>query len=358
MKNLEFPLITIKVKGLTKKFDLASPQGRKAYFTAKAGEDIKTISKYLKDNTFIAYMLGKKNSGKGTYSQIFAEIFGADKVALVSVGDIVRDTHANWDSFKKSKKYDQLRKLYRGYMSFDEAVDTLLGRSQDKLLPTEFILALLKLHIQDLKGKSIFIDGLPRETDQVSYSLFFRDLVDYRDDPDIFILIDIPESVIEERIRNRVVCPKCKNTRSMKLLPTSIVKYDIKNKEFYLVCDSPRCDGGHRMRAKEGDNLGLAPIRSRLDKDEEILRSAFALHGIPKVLLRNHVPVRTAGNYFDHYEITPEYSYKWDPKKKEVIMIETPWSVKDDNGVESRSLLAAPVVVTLLKQLADILPNK
>ena len=70
MKGLEFPIISTKVKGLTKKFDLNSPEGRKVYFKAKAGTEIEKIKKYLDKNTFVAYLIGKKNSGKGTYSQI------------------------------------------------------------------------------------------------------------------------------------------------------------------------------------------------------------------------------------------------------------------------------------------------
>jgi adenylate kinase family enzyme len=355
MKGLEFPVIGTKVKGLTKKFDLNSPLGRKTYFEAKVGPEIEKIREYLDKNTFIAYLIGKKNSGKGTYSQIFTEIFGADKVAPVSIGDIVRNVSADWDNFKKSPKFERLKKLYRGYISFEDACDALIGRSQSKLLPTEFILALLKLTIEDLKGKTLLIDGLPRELDQVSYSLFFRDLIGYRDDPDMFILIDILESVIDERIKYRVVCPNCKNTRNIKLLITNKYEYDKKTKKFYLLCDSPCCAGGFRMEPKEGDSLGIGPIRDRLDKDEEILRKAFALHGVPKVLLRNHISVKDAGKYFDSYEITPEYVLSWDEKNKKVKVSEKPWSVKGDNGIECNSLLAAPVVVSMLKQMADIL---
>jgi adenylate kinase family enzyme len=355
MKGLEFPIIGTKIKGLTKKFDINSPEGRKVYFEAKAGAEIKTIREYLDKNTFIAYLIGKKNSGKGTYSQIFTEIFGTDKVALVSIGDIVRNTSADWENFKKSDKFERLKKIYRGYISFEDACDALTGRSQSKLLPTEFVLALLKLTIEDLKGKTLFIDGLPREMDQVSYSLYFRDLIDYRDDPDMFILIDIPESVIDERIKYRVVCPNCKNTRNIKLLITSKIEYDKKENQFYLLCDSSRCKGGFRMMPKEGDELGIGPIRERLTKDEEILKKAFELYGIPKILLRNAVPKAEADKYFDDYEITPEYSFKLNGDKVEVI--EKPWTVRDDSGVESVSLLSAPVVIAMLKQMAEILKN-
>jgi len=353
MKGLEFPVTGTKVKGLTKKFDLNSPEGRKSYFEAKVGDEIAKIKKYLEKKTFVAYMIGKKNSGKGTYSQIFTEIFGSDKVSLISIGDIVRNTSADWDKFVKTDKYKRLKTLYRGYISFDDAVDALLGRSQGALLPTEFILALLKLEIEDHKGKTLFIDGLPRDLDQVSYSLYFRDLIGYRDDPDMFVLIDIPESVIDERIKYRVVCPNCKNTRNIKLLITNKYEYDKKDKKFYLLCDSPRCTGGFRMQPKEGDSLGIGPIRDRLNKDEEILRKAFALHGIPKILLRNHVAKSESETYFDDYEITPEYLLSLNGEKVKVA--EKPWTVIDDNGVESVSLLSAPVVVALLKQMADIL---
>lgn len=354
MKGLEFPIIGTKTKGVTKKFDLTSPVGRKEYFEAKAGDEIKQIKNFLKNGSFMAFLLGKKFSGKGTYSHLFAEIFGEEKVALVSVGDVVRETHANWNNFMKSEDYKKLKSLYRGYISFEDAVDSLLGRSTEKLLPTEFILALLKLHISKLKGKSIFLDGLPREGDQVSYSLYFRDLAGYTDSQDLFILIDIPESVIDERIKYRTVCPICHAVPNKKLLITSKIEYDEKKKEFTLICDNPSCKGAKTVR-KEGDDLGIEPIRPRLVKDEEILKRVFTLHGIPKVLLRNHVSVAEARKYFDDYELTPEYILSWDSKKRIVKMSEKPWTIKDDNGIESVSLLSAPVVVSLLKQLAEIL---
>lgn len=366
MRGLEFPVIGTKVKasgreglrpgrGVTKKFDINSPSGRKAYFEAKAGDELLHIKEYLKDHTFIAYMLGKKGSGKGTYSKLFTEIFGEDKVATISVGDLIREAD-DWENFKKTDKFGKLKKYYRGYVSFDEAVNAHLSRSTSKLLPTEFILALIKAHIDGMEKKSIFIDGLPRDMDQVSYSLYFRDLIAYRDDPDIFVLIDIPESVIDARIKTRVVCPKCSLSRNLKLLPTKNVDYDEKTKKFYLICDNPDCEGNGTqvMVGKEGDERGIDPIRDRLNKDEMIIRSAFALHGVPKVLLRNHVPVSEAKKLFDSYEITPEFNYTIGSNGK-IKMTEKPWSVLDDNGVLCNSLMAAPVVLAMIKQMAEIL---
>lgn len=357
MKGLEFPIIGTKTIGLNKAFDLSSPDTRKKYFEAKVGNEIGQIRKYLQTGSFIAYFLGKKNSGKGTYSKLITEIFGTDKITHISVGDIVREYSEIWDDkFEKSDKYYQIKKLYRGYVSFEEAVKRFKGRSTaGALLPTEFILTLLKIRISSLPGKSIFIDGLPRDMDQVSYSLYFRDLINYRDDPDMFILIDIPESIIEARIKNRVICPQCGTSRSLKFLLTSKVKYDKKTGEFYLICDNSECSGKERMVAKEGDDLGIEPIRPRLEKDEAILKKIFELHGVPKILLRNHVPVDKALEYFDDYELTPEYVLSWNDKGEKVNISEIPWIVKDDNGVESHSLLAAPVVISLIKQLAEVL---
>ncbi len=353
MRGLEFPIVGTKVKGLTKTFDLADPKSRKPYFEAKAGDEIAAIRKYLKAGTFMAYFVGKKNSGKGTYSNMVAEIFGQDKVALVSVGDLVREVHAGWDQFVKSDEYRQLKASYRGFISFDEAVERLHGRSTASLLPTEFILALLKVRLAKYSGKAVFLDGLPRDMDQVSYSLFFRDLANLRSDPDMFILIDIPISVIDERIKYRVVCPKCKTSRNLKLLVTKDIEFDPKTEKFIMHCDNPEC---HRqvMLPKEGDDLGIGPIRERLEKDEEILKKVSGLHGMAKILLRNHVPAVQAKKYFDKYELTPEYvlTRKGDTG---VVVKEKPWTIKDDNGVESNSLLAPAVVVTLVKQLADVL---
>ncbi len=353
MKGLEFPIISTKVEGLTNTFDINDPAQRKEYFNAKAGKEIQKLKDFMEHNTFVANMLGKKNAGKGTYTKLFAEIFGADKIAHISVGDLVRDTHSGWGDFETSEAFAELKKNYRGFISFEEAVDRLHGRSQDKLLPTEFILALLKHAISKHQGKSLFIDGLPRDLDQISYALYFRDLINYREDPDVFVLIDIPENLINERIKYRVICPVCKTPRNVRLLATKEVGYDKDKGEFYLLCDTPECKGT-RMVAKEGDELGIEPIRSRLEKDEEVMKMVFNIHGVPKILLRNNVPV-TEKQRYDDYEITPGFSYELDETTGKVKIKEEAWTFIDDNGVESISLMAPPMVVIFIKQLVDAL---
>ena len=351
----EFPIIKTKVPNLIKKFDLSDPKERKEYFEAKVGPEIEKIKKYLEDNTFIAYFLGKKNSGKGTYTKLMAEIFGADKIGHISVGDLVRTIYKDIsDPQKKEDIVEYLEEHYRGYISIEDAIDALIGKNQKVLLPTEFILTLLKREIDKFDRKVIFIDGFPRDLDQVQYSLYFKDLANYRLDPDIFIAIDIPESVIDERMRNRVVCPICQSPRNLTTLRTKEIGYDEKTQKYFLKCDNPECNGA-RMISKEGDDAGIESIRDRLILDDKLIKKVMSLHGIPKILLRNAGPVDSMEETVDDYEVTPKYIYQYNEKTKLVDVKEEPWVAKDDEGVDSYSLLAPAVVVGLVKQLVKAL---
>ena len=252
MKNLEFPLFKTKIED-SPKFDLTDPAQRQEYFNLKAGEEIKKLRNYLEQgNTFIAYLLGKKNSGKGTYAKMFKEIVDKDRVEHFSIGDMVRNIDKELQNpAKKEELVKFLKKNYRGFIPLEKIIESLEGRSTSKLLPSELILALAKREISKIGRKAIFIDGFPRELDQVSYSLFFRDLVEYRNDPDILILIDVPEQVIDERIKNRVVCPLCQTSRSLKLLPTK--KIEEENGKFYLKCDNSECSSPRRRKRHRTD---------------------------------------------------------------------------------------------------------
>ena len=375
MKNIEFPIFKTKIDS-SKKFDLTDFEQRQAYFDFKAGKEIKKLREYLKENTFIVYLLGKKNSGKGTYAKMFKEVIDKDRIEHFSIGDMVRKfDEVVQDKKKRKELISFLEKNYRGFASLEEIIKSLEKRSTKTLLSSELILALVKKEIAKKGRKTFFIDGFPRDLDQVSYSLFFRDLIDYREDPDVFVLIDVPEAVIDERIRHRVICPLCQTSRSLNLFPTKKVEYDKKEKKFHLICDNSECRGA-RMVQKEGDALGIEPIKERLKTDEKLIKQAFSLYGIPKVLLRNSVPVDKAKEFVDDYEITPEYSYELDKNsgevnpvrdsenkekpKKECIsngvkIVEKPWQILDDNGVPCYSLMPPPVVVSLIKQISKAL---
>jgi len=109
------------------------------------------------------------------------------------------------------------------------------------------------------------------------------------------------------------------------------------------------------MVPKEGDVRGIDEIRERLETDGKLMERAFSLYGIPKVLLRNSVPIKEAEEFVDDYEITPEYSYEFDEKTKRVKIREKAWQVLNDEGIPSYSLLPPPVVVSLIKQMVDVL---
>jgi len=343
------------IEGFDRKFNLTDPEEQTEYFELKAGKEIEKLREYLRENTFVAYLLGKKNSGKGTYSKMFAEVTSPERVDHFSIGDMVRGTDSELaDPEKKKELIKYLEKNYRGRFSLDEIIRDLENRDTKTLRPTELILALVKREMERREKKSLFVDGFPRDLDQVDFSLFFRDLIGHRDDPDIFILIDVPEKVIDERIKWRRICPICQTSRNLKLLPTSKVGYDRDKKEFYLICDNPSCQGV-KMVKKEGDELGIEPIKERLKMDGKLIEMTFSLYGIPKILLRNSLPVKEAKNFVDDYEITPEYIYEWDEKIKKVKIKEKPWIILDDEGVQSYSLLAYPVAVSLIKQMVEVL---
>ena len=163
----------------------------------------------------------------------------------------------------------------------------------------------------------------------------------------------VPEAVMDERMKYRVVCPKCQTPRNLRVLRTKEVGYDPVS-GFYLVCDNSAC-GGARLVSKEGDELGIETIRGRLEIDDKVMKNLLEMEGIPKIYLRNSVPVDRAPEFVDDYEITPAYHYERDEGIKSVKVIEEPWVVKDDRGIDSHSLLPQPVAVGLIKQIAAVL---
>jgi len=356
MKDIEFDVFKTKSEeGEYKKFDLTDSAQRKEYFEYKAGPEIAKLKEYLKDNTFIVYLLGKKSSGKGTYAKMLKEIVNPDKIEHLSIGDMIRSfDEVLRDPTKKEELIEFLKLKYRGPTPLQDIIKAMEERSTTVLLPSELILALTEREITKMGKKAIFLDGFPRDLDQVSYSLFFKNLIDYRQDPDIFVMIDVPTNIIDQRVKTRVICPLCNTSRSLRLLPTKKIEWDKTDKKFHLICDNPACTGA-RMVTKEGDENGIEPIRARLEKDELLMGQVYKMHGISKVFLRNSIPVNVVKEFADDYEITPEFFYEWNEKEGKVDVAEKPWEVKDDNGNVCNSLMPPPVVVSLIKQLVAAL---
>ncbi|NTV30771.1 nucleoside monophosphate kinase [candidate division WWE3 bacterium] len=354
---MEFPIFASKTRPGKKFYDLNDPAGRHEYFHDKAGREIERLREYIDNNTFLAFLLAKKAAGKGTYSKMFAEIFGNDRVAHLSVGDLVRDVHKTIEDPKELESLvEYLKKHYRGFISVEDAMDAFLGRSQSTLIPTELILTMVRREIEKIGKKAIFLDGFPRNLDQISYSLYFREIMNLRDDRDFFVLIQVPEKVIDARMKSRVVCPLCNTSRNTKLLPTKFVKYDQESDSFLLMCDNSQCSGYGKevLVRKEGDELGIEAIRDRIEADGELIRKASSLYGIAQIKVRNAIPVSVAHEMVEDYELTPGYEYEL-LDNGEVRTIEKPWAVEDDEGVESHSLLAAAAVLSFIVQTHDLL---
>ncbi len=357
MADFNFPVFKTKIDGATQKFVLENPAERRAYFKLKCGDEIEKLREYLDHNSFVGFLLGPKNSGKGTHTKMFMEAVGSDRVAHISAGDIVRMARKELENeATKNELIEYLQKKYRGFVKVEDAVNVILGHDTQTLLPTEVILTLVERQIRALGNKAIFIDGFPRNLDQISYSLYFRELMGYRDDPDFFVFIDVPETIIEERMSARVICPVCQTPRSLKLLKTNKVGYDADTKEFYLICDNPSCTGfgTARLIEKEGDQLGIEALRGRIEIDKKIMHSLLELQGVPKIYLRNAVPVKDAQENIDDYEITPEYTYGHDADGN-IKITEVPWVINNDSGEPCYSLLPAAVGVSLIKQLTKTL---
>ena len=354
-KGLSFPVFKTKIAGDTLKFSLEDPVERRKYFEHKVGAEIEKLREYVRTGTFVGFLLGKKNSGKGTYSKLFMEAVGKEHVAHISVGDIVRLGEQMAKDVEQRAKLERfLEKRYRGSVSVDEVIKRVAEWNVTTLLPTEAILALVEYEIERLGHKAIFVDGFPRSLDQISLSLYFRTLMGYRDDPDFFAFIDVPNTVIGERIKTRVICPLCNTSRNIRLLRTKEIGYDVAAKEFYLICDNASCNNS-RMVAKQGDEVGIEAIKDRIEADDQIMRSILELQGISKIYLRNCVPVTEAPEAIDDYEMTPSYRYEWNEAGKKVTVVEEPWVINDDDGIPSYSLLPAAVVVSLIKQMTGVL---
>ena len=65
------PIFKTKQIDNERTFSLEDPVERQKYFRYKAGAEVEKLKDYLKSNTFVAFLLGPKNSGKGTYTKLF-----------------------------------------------------------------------------------------------------------------------------------------------------------------------------------------------------------------------------------------------------------------------------------------------
>ncbi len=331
-------------------YDLNDPAQRRLYFNKKVGDEIAKLNEFLERDSFVAYFLAPKMAGKGTYTSMLKEVVGGDKIEHLSVGDIVRKTHSEYqEKGKNSDVYNYVKENYRGFLSIEKVFEALINRDTNKVsVPTEFVLTLIKKEIDNIGNKTIFLDGFPRKIDQISYTLYFRELINYRDVKDLFILINLPIEVINQRITGRAICPECQTSRNLKLNPTKHVCYDEECKDYYLVCDNESCSNV-RMVCKEGDELGIENIKDRIIEDLKLMEQARNMYGIDKIEIYNALEKDKAYDYVDDYELTRAFCFEKD-EKKGVCSRTEPFSIMD-NDVEYVSLLPAPALIQLIRQL-------
>jgi adenylate kinase len=123
---------------------------------------------------------GRQGAGKGTQAKKLCEHFGAPHV---STGDMLRDAVAEGTDFGiKAKEY-----LESGHLVPD---DIMLGVIEDRL------------HKADVLEHGFLLDGFPRTVGQAEALLGFAPI-------DLAIHLQVPESLVLQRISERRVCKEC-----------------------------------------------------------------------------------------------------------------------------------------------------
>jgi adenylate kinase len=123
---------------------------------------------------------GRQGAGKGTQAKKLCDHYGAPHI---STGDMLRDAVGEGTDFgRKAKEY-----LESGQLLPD---DIMLGVIEDRL------------HKADARTKGFLLDGFPRTLGQAEALLGFAHL-------DMAIDLNVPESLVLERISERRVCKQC-----------------------------------------------------------------------------------------------------------------------------------------------------
>ena len=130
----------------------------------------------------IVILLGAPGSGKGTVAaKLAAE---NENLKHVSSGDLLRGAVA---------KGTEAGKAAKGYME------------AGKLVPDELIAAMIKDVIAESQGDvTMLLDGFPRNVAQAE--ILEKTGAEIRS----VVLLDVPDSIIQDRIAGRRTCPKCK----------------------------------------------------------------------------------------------------------------------------------------------------
>jgi adenylate kinase len=124
-------------------------------------------------------IMGVQGCGKGTQARLLKEAFD---LVHISVGDIFR-----WHIQSHTKLGARIKRIM----------------AAGELVPDDIVEVVVKQRLEEHDWNYGFIlDGFPRNSPQ---ALFFLESYDI----DAVLLIEVPDALVQERILNRRLCPKC-----------------------------------------------------------------------------------------------------------------------------------------------------
>jgi adenylate kinase len=124
-------------------------------------------------------IMGAQGCGKGTQARLLKESFD---LVHISVGDIFR-----WHIQSHTKLGARIMRIM----------------AEGQLVPDDVVEEVVKQRLEQHDWNFGFIlDGFPRNSRQAAFFLESYDI-------DAVLLIDVPDAVVQERILNRRLCPKC-----------------------------------------------------------------------------------------------------------------------------------------------------
>ena len=186
-------------------------------------------------------LLGAPGSGKGTLGARLCDQLG---VPTISTGDMLRAAVKNGTpTGLKAKAF----------------------MDGGKLVPDEIILALIDERLAEPDCKNgCMLDGFPRNIPQA-------EALENTAKPDVALLLDVPDEVIEKRMTGRRVCAKCGATFNIHSLPPKAEG----------ICDN--CGGALVQRADDAPETVRDRLRVYHDQTEPLVEF-YRSRGILKVV--------------------------------------------------------------------------
>lgn len=204
----------------------------------------------------IVILLGAPGSGKGT---IASKLAGEDaRFKHVSSGDLLRGAIAAGTAAGKEAK---------DYMD------------KGNLVPDALIAQMIKDVIAETQGEvTMLLDGFPRNVAQA-------EILEKTGAPvKRVILVDVPDSIIADRIAGRRTCPKCKAGYHVKALPPKVEG----------ICD--KC--GNALTIRKDDNPET--VKDRLvvyHRETEPLIKFYEAKGLLRTIDGNQGPEKNAAAF-------------------------------------------------------------